>query len=463
MRRATPPFDSEAAAAANRDLAAKHPELVGPDGKLKPISPSDPKAASLRKEWIDNYAEHGGQLTTDHPPDRSQQIHKARKEAQVQPATPPVQAQTPCLHQAGGQSAAPGAKSPPPSPPPAVAKAGSSCGDGLVCEILEAKLACSHDGRTPCLTSHLLEVVPSESGDTISLKCSKTACGKPQVWTISGVTQSTKTGSSTDFRAERWFLRATLGLDWVASAIPQVYRVHAKTSCGLQTASYTIQAYPSDKFSVSVNGKEWSDIKSRIDYAIDVVLGAYLKNPQVEFLVGKGEVSAAWEEEPKSHLVFYGWKASVGFDPLIGAKIRIPFGPLAAIPQWLKKYGDAYFFVEFSGGISLTGEWGRTGPKEMSGTVKAAGKITGKIGGSMFLVGDSVITMEVAGASGITFESAPDLDSYDKPALTIEGKWDGIKAEITIIAARGIVEFKHEFNVCDSQTIVEKRPFYMPT
>ncbi len=79
----------------------------------------------------------------------------------------------------------------------------------------------------------------------------------------------------------------------------------------------------------------------------------------------------------------------------------------------------------------------------------------------MFMVSKTVISMEVAGSSGISIEATPDYNGYENPAIVVEGKWDGLKAEVTLIAARGIVEVKREFAVCDAKTIIDKRPFFV--
>jgi hypothetical protein len=467
MRRATQPLNPQASTAANRELLEKHPDLAGPDGKVRPLDPKDPRASKLRTEWMDSYAAHGGQVETVHPEERPQQAQQAQAAARQAPTHPPA---LPTVQCPGGGSGAAGGrggagsgsgsanttgKSPPAS------KARKTCPNGKTCSALALKLNCSHDGRAASTADHLLEVVPAEAGDVIKLSAQGAACGEPPTWTVSGVLSRQEKAQATSFRAQRWLMRAALSTTWAGSVVPQTFRVSAATRCGFETASHTVRAFPGDKFTLSINGKEWATMKSRIDYAVETFLAAYLKDPKFEFLVGKGEISAGWEEDGNSHLAFYAWKVSLGFDPLFGAKVRIPFGPLAAIPNWIKKYGDAYFFVEFGGGISLTGEWGRTGPKKLSGSLKATGKVGGKIGGSMFMVSKTVISMEVAGSSGVSIEATPDYSGYENPAIVVEGKWDGLKAEVTLIAARGIVEVKREFAVCDAKTIIDKRPFFV--
>lgn len=463
MRRAKQPMNPKATAAANRELVDKHPELAGPDGRVKPIDPNDPSTGSLRREWMDSYTAHGGEVETVHPPQRPQQVQQARQAAQSAGPVAPASPRAECPGDGGGDTRAGRAvgagQGHAAGKTPAASPASKGCPGGKSCQALKLQLSCSHDGRRASDAAHLLEVVPAEAGDVIKLGSGSTSCGDTPTWAVSGVLNHREKAAQTHFRAERWLMRAALSLHWAGSVVPQTFRVSAATRCGYETPEYTVRTFPSDKFTLSINGKEWLEMKSRADHFLDTYLSAYLKDPKFEFLVGKGEISAGWEEDSQSHLAFYAWKASLGFDPFFGAKARIPFGPLATIPNWIKKYGDAYFFVEFSGGVSLTGEWGRTGPHKVSGTLKAAGKIGGKIGGSMFMVSKTVISMEVAGSSGITFEASPDLKMAESPALMLEGKWEGLKAEVTIIAARGIVELKREFLACDPVTIMDKRSF----
>lgn len=451
MRRPIPPIDQQAAVQANQGLLQRYPELRAPNGGMREVKSTGPKFNQYRGEWTELYKANGGKVEAVHPPQRAGQAQQAHAAAKAAPAAPANRAVTHCPYNAATPTGA-----------PAVSRRTTrTCADGKTCSRLVAELKCSH-GRKPNAGSGLLEVVPSEAGDTISLTGKPaTTCGKPVKWSISGFLTAEKHGASTSFVAQRWVHRALSGVAWAANVAPHSFRVGAATECGLQTCDYTIRAYPGDKFALSINGKEWANMKSKIDYVVETILSAYLVNPQFEYLVGKGEVSAAWEEDRNSHLAFYAWKTSIGFDPLIGGKVRLPFGPGAGIPQWLKKYGDTYLFVEFAGGVSIVGEWGRTGPKSISGSIKSTGYIRGKIGGSMFLVSKSAISLEVAGSSGIAVEAAPDDDSFEKPAVVAEFKWEGLKAEITVVGCRGILEFKREFIVCDAQTIGKKKPFYV--
>jgi len=55
------PLDRDAVRAADDDFYANHPELVQ-NGRRIPLSASDPAQADLRREWMDLYIAHGGEV-----------------------------------------------------------------------------------------------------------------------------------------------------------------------------------------------------------------------------------------------------------------------------------------------------------------------------------------------------------------------------------------------------------------
>ena len=450
MLTAVPPLNPQAAQAASKTLARKHPELANLDGSLKPIDPNAPNAGALRQEWTQAYVAEGGKAQVVHPPQRPAQVQQAQKAARALPLNPPG---SPALHCPAVAAPGSSAQLRAASPAPPLASAKRPCPPaGQTCGTLKTTMKCSHK-RAP--SGGLLEVVPTAAGDTISLTCSPPACGKPPSWPVSGDEPQRLSGTAPSFSARSWLVQSAAGAHWAADANPRTYRVHAATECGARSSECTVRCYPSDKFSLTINGKAWVEMKSKIKYLQEVIIGAFLPNFECVYLEGKLDISAGWEEDGDSHLAYYGWKVAGSFDPLLGFKGRFPFGPLAAIPQWFKKYGDAYLFVEFSGGIGCVADWGRTGPKKVSGSFKATGKIGGKIGGSMFFARKTVLVMEVAGSSGVTVEAEPRLFAVEVPECQFKGKWDGLKVEITIIAARGIIEFKREFKVCDEREFLD--------
>lgn len=313
------------------------------------------------------------------------------------------------------------------------------------CKIVNSTVQCSH-GRKPI--NNLLEVVPSETGDMISLNSKyRNACSKHPCWVISGFTSSLYKSSSAKFNAHSWRVGKPT---WLASVIPHKYTVKA-TSCS-GTKATNIRAYPSDKISIKVDGKAWRTAKDKVEYVIENVLGQYLKEPKFQFLEGSLNLAAGWEEYAKDNRAFYKYDVSVGFNPLIGAKIRIPFGPTAALPNWMKEYGDFYLFAEFSGGVSINGHWTKVSPDKSDAYIDAKGSIEGKIGASLFLVNDSVLKIEASGGTGISIVAQADSEG-DKPSIIADIQWEGIKGEATVEVAWGIIEFKREFNIVDPQKL----------
>lgn len=333
----------------------------------------------------------------------------------------------------------------------------------IICKLEEAEVECSHEvgGHARKPKNGVLEVVPAESGDKISLKGDwDGGCGKHPVWTVTGFLTSTEKKAKTSFRAMPWFVgspTATMMLRWLSGVAPKTYSVQASSCEG--SKQYTIKSYPSDKLTVTVEGEKWEALQSKLDWFIDHVLGKFLKNPHFEILKGSAEATAQWVEW-KDHTAYYKWEASVGFNPLIGAKIRIPFGPTAAIPQWMKDmiHCEAGFFVEFAGGINVNGKWARETPAKAKMSAEAEGYVYGKVGAELKLVSKKLLSVEVAGQSGFGMSAAPDF-TVEKPTLLIELKWEGLKGLVTASAAWGWIEIEHEFNLIDEQTIWEKHPF----
>lgn len=61
MTRLVRPLDAGAVAGADDAFYARHPELVQ-KGSRVPLSPTDPRQAALRKEWVDLYKQQGGKV-----------------------------------------------------------------------------------------------------------------------------------------------------------------------------------------------------------------------------------------------------------------------------------------------------------------------------------------------------------------------------------------------------------------
>lgn len=335
----------------------------------------------------------------------------------------------------------------------------------IVCKLEHADIECSHEsgGRPRKPKNGVLEVVPPEAGDTIKLEGDwDGGCANHPSWTITGFWTGTEKKPKASFKARPWFVGSPTGtmmLRWLSGVAPKTYTVTASGCDG--NKHFTVKSYPADKLTVTIDGEKWEALQSKLDWFIHHVIGRVLKEPKFDILKGKASVSAQWTEW-KDHTAYYKWDAAVGFNPLIGGKIRVPFGPFAAIPQWMKDLAcsEAGFFVEFGGGINVNGHWARATPEKAKMYADANGYVYGKIGAELKLMSKKVMAVEVAGKSGFGMNAAPDYKE-DKPTLLIELKWEGVKGLVTATAAWGWIEIEHEFNIVDEQTIWEKHPFHL--
>ncbi len=333
-----------------------------------------------------------------------------------------------------------------------------------VCELVHADVHCSHATapRRPSKDG-VLEVVPAESGDAITLEGKwKGGCDHHPEWSVTGFFTQTEKKPKTSLKAMPWFVGSptgTLMLRWLSGVAPKTYNVSAH-GCTGQGKSYVVKSYPSDRLTVTLDGEKWGALKERIDWFIDKVLGSVLKSPKFEVLKGKASVSAGWSEWGADHRAYYKWEAAIGFNPLIAAKIRVPFGPLAGLPQFMKDLAasEAGFFVEFSGGINVNAKWARVTPEKAKAFGEAGGYVYGKVGAELKLMSKKVLSIEVAAKSGFSIKAAPDY-ADEKPTLLLELKWDGIKGTVTASAAWGWIEIENEFCIVDERLLWEKRPF----
>lgn len=325
------------------------------------------------------------------------------------------------------------------------------CGPSIpVCALKDfIEVKCQHDGRKASEIEKFLEVVPSEGGDTTQLSAEmKGGCGKPPEWEISGFFTAEKKGAKTSFNAMAWHSE----LRWLSGVVPRTYRVRAGTFCQGMTESIEVRAYPSDKINLTFG--KWASVAEKIEWVTETILSAYFTDFGWDKPSGQLTIAAGWEEY-KDHRAFYGYDIALGFNPLFGLHLRIPFGPLASIPTWMKKYGDAYLFVEFKGGINVNGHWGRKSPDKRSLTVDAKGFIQGAVGASLFLMKPNVLKAEVSGGTGIEGSAETDPETEDNIRVKLKLTWQGVKGNITVKTLWGFLEVSREFKIVDEQTLLE--------
>ncbi len=143
------------------------------------------------------------------------------------------------------------------NPPPSQSKEDAR---QIVCELLDAAIQCSH-GRKP--SKSLLEVVPAEAGDLISLTAKmKGGCGKHPEWSISGFWTSMEIGAKQSFRANVW---RTVSGCWESEVVPHSYQISV-AACSGSSDSWEVKAYPSDELSIQINANTLVEAKARLEW-----------------------------------------------------------------------------------------------------------------------------------------------------------------------------------------------------
>lgn len=341
-------------------------------------------------------------------------------------------------------SGAPGpAFSPGPTPPAIQGKPpGPPCkGAAVVCALRDPKVACGH-GRSAG-PNGLLELAPREIGDRVTLAVAVAGCAKAPRWDLSGAETRTLPGSRVSFSAAPWRFGPRR---WISTVTPKRYRAVASTTCGGKSRTFDVSVYPSDTVSVSLSKETCKSLVRKLKGVLKV-LQAWLPRVEFDLLMGGGEITAGWQEDEHSHLAFYGYEGLVGFNPLVGGALEIPFGPTASIPKWVKKYGDFYLFVRFKGGLNVNGKFARQGPRRYVGGLNGTGYIRGAIGAKIFLMNEKTVKVDVSGGTGIAGKAEALFG--DPPEASIALEWEGLSADITIEFAHGYVEINRHFTVVE--------------
>ncbi len=315
------------------------------------------------------------------------------------------------------------------------------------------QLTCQH-GKRASLDGEI-QVVPARTGDEVTLTAESTGRLREEVqWTVTGGHATRLKGKDVRFRVP-----AVPGAGaWLAGAKGVGFDVEA--CCEDTTLNGRIVAYPSDKLSITLTSARLPSAKEKLDYVLNKVLAQYVKDVRFKYLEGKGSIEGRWTEHTDA-TAFYKYEAVLKFAPLIGVSGRFPFGPLAAIPNWFKEYGDAYMYVQLSGGVDVEGSWGRATPAKHEADVKAKGYVAGAIGASLFLFDKRAVNVDVNGSTALKFEGRGEADEEVGPMIVAELAWDGIRGHMTVEMAWGVVEFEREFNVVDGGRLHDE-PFRWP-
>jgi len=327
-------------------------------------------------------------------------------------------------------------------PPAGTSSLNKSTESEIVCglKVHSATMTCQH-GRAH--KDGPLEVVGSLAGDTIDCKSQAIGgCGKHPLWEIGGYWTAEKVGANTSFNARNFeaLLAANPILPvWLGDIEPHVYEVSV-ASCSGPSYSFDVNAYPNDAQEVKISGAIYEEsFKPICDSLADVLKQLLGTKPTIEFLVGSGQCSLQWKEDKDSNLAYYYWSISLGFSPLVGIGFRFPLGP-SAIPPVLSDFGNAGFFLEAKGEVTLTIEGGQVAPPNSDKghfDVKSESSLMFAIGGSVYIgdEDDPLISAEVAVQSGVKLELTGTIEDH-RPVM------DG---EITLGGLQGYCVFQFLF------------------
>ena len=335
--------------------------------------------------------------------------------------------------------------------------------DEKLCQLVSSIVKCQHEGRMPNKKG-VLEVVPAElDGDKISLSGKwKGGCGKHPEWTINGpFGSSTEKAAAASFRARPWNVvepTTTMILRWLSAVSPKTYSVYAR-GCAGTSPTYQIQAYPKDKISIKWAAEEFK-VAQKVFELLNHMLQAYFPKAELKGLEGSVSVEAGWAEH-SDWRAFYKFTASIGFDPLFELSVRLPIGPTAAIPAWVKKWvGDVTFFVDFFGGVKVAANFGRMNPdQKVSVTGGAEGAIGGRLGG--MIKAGRVVEVEVYGETSIKAGAEAKYEESKGPFIEFGASWSGLSGNIKVKLWGGTVEKQYALQIIDERPVGEKKEWHL--
>ncbi len=361
------------------------------------------------------------------------------------------------------------ASAPPPAQP---RKVSTTLKAPTPCKLVSSSITCKH-GRAP--VAGVLSVVPdgylpiSESlkpldavlkgEDEITCKAAlQGGCGRHIEWTLTGVEESGKQGSTFKFPVKSFkpaLMAGWLGLHHIE---PQIYEIQA-AACEGEAPSTSIRAYPPDKVGGNIDLEE---IQEQIEkwmapLPIDPEKKEKLKSG---WFFGSIEYSQQWKEDEKSNLVFCESAVTGSFDPLFGAKLPpVQIYPPGLIPAALQKWLKAGVYVSAEGGVGFEVDWnwaywpGKNESEYEKTEVSLQGSITGELSLNLFVVNEDVIDAEVSGSTG--------LKAYGKfvaetpPAVEFGVKWTGLEAAVKISAAWGWVEYDKTYPLIAESDLIK--------
>ena len=326
--------------------------------------------------------------------------------------------------------------------------------DHVICKYLTSKVHCQHNGRQPN-EEGLLEVAPDMTGDTITLSAEyEGGCGRHPLWSISGYWTSKEQSAQASFNARAWQLGEPN--QWLSAVSPKKYRVTA-SSCDGSSKTYIIKSYPTDRIRRSINTASWPHFQNATK-ALEKFFQAWLPKFKIE-TKGRLAVDAQWKEWT-DHRCFYALDAHVDAEPLIGITARFSFGPGVGIPQFIKKFGDAYLFIEFFGKILLRGHWARVSPDKRDVYLEGIGQVGARVGAHLHIMSPKVVEVEADGRTYFNLLAKPDHKA-EKPAAMLELVWKGLRLVLTVKIWNGLIERRHDLMLIEEKQLWRNRPFQL--
>lgn len=439
--RATHPMSKAATKAADDAFYAQHPEMVDAGGRRKSIDPHSAKCKQLRRQWMNLYAQHGGQVKKSRAKDLAKDVQQAKKDIQQDypPSVGVTDAVVACPSAAGGNHSV-NVEKVLSSPFPGVPK------DAVpICNLNQTTLQCSHNGRTA--KNGVLYVVPTSYvhlGDSIQCTATVSApCGSHPEWQIGGMWTSTEHGAKTSFSAKVYkasLLEGWLGLEKIE---PQCYRV-AVSACNGGGATTEVLAYPPDKWGGKIN------IQQIVDFW-DTVIDHLPADEEEKKTWKKGwfkgaiEYEQQWQEETSSHLAFCESKVAGKFEPLWGFEsIEFPIWPATLVPPLLSVHLKAGFYLQITGGVSLSVSFkGKHYPTEKPDVrskleVELYGLVKLEVSLKLELVSSKLIAAKAAGEMGVKAgATAKDEEGW---GVDFFAQFTGLEVSFTLTACFNIIE-----------------------
>jgi type VI secretion system secreted protein VgrG len=384
---------------------------------------------------VEDLKPHQPKTVSVHAPVKKKKLEQKPEERKARPAEPP-----------------------PPGPPRAEPPKTKEC------VFRKAEVHCQHDARKPNEKTGILEVVPAElDGDKITLNATvQPHCGDHPEWRISTpFGQKQEKAAQTSIRVRPWNViepTATIILRWLSRVTPKQYSAWV-ASCSGESRHYIIRAFPKDRLAIKWTAKKWEPALKLLD-VVNKAVQAYFPKAEAKGLIGAGvSIEAQWTEW-EDWRAFYKHVVNVGFDPLIELTLRVPFGPTAAIPQWVKKWvGDITFFVEFFGQITMTVSGGRDTPDKARIQGKLEGQIGGRLGG--MVKASKVVEVECFGETAIKGSAVPHVDEDKGPFAELSLSWTGLIGTIKVMVWNGRLEKQFNLQIIDERVLKKGNWYFL--